>query len=124
MFKKTGLIAIMLVSLVPMVFAQAPWDFLRPFTSMATQFDFLIKIIVFLAALVIYGISLLAYLKNKSTRLLLLTLAFFLFAVKWLFKIVDLFFSPGWFISDSSENVFELVSLILLCLAIFKRKVE
>ena len=34
--------------------------------------------------------------------------AFFLFAVKWLLKVLDLFLSPGTFLPDASENIFEL----------------
>jgi hypothetical protein len=71
--------------------------------------------------LVLCFIAVKAYFKNKSRRLLLIGGAFFLFAVKWFLKILDLFVSPGWFLPDASENVFELLILALLFVALFFR---
>lgn len=107
------------VALIPLAFASGPWDFLRPVTEMAYTFDSITRFLVFLFALVLCFISVKAYFKNKSRRLLLISAAFFLFGVKWLLKILDLFVSPGWFLPDASENVFELLILALLFVALF-----
>jgi len=77
---------------------------------------------VFFLALAIFIISLFAYSKSKSRRILLVSLAFFLFTVKWLVKILDIFYSPGRFLSDSSENLFELGIMVSLLVALFYRK--
>ena len=96
------------------------WDFLRPLTEAASQFDPYIKILVFLLALGLFTISYLAYGKNKSKRLLFVSIAFALFAIKWFIKLVDIFISPGSFLADSSENVFELLILASLFIALFR----
>ena len=68
----------------------------------------------------LFAISYLAYRKNKSKRLLFVSIAFALFAVKWFIKLVDIFISPGSFLADSSENVFELLILASLFIALFR----
>ena len=98
------------------------WDVLRPLSNVAVQIDFPIKILVFLLASAVFIISLLAYKKSKSKRLLLVSIAFFLFSLKWLIKIVDLIYSPGYFLSDASENIFELGILLSLLVALFYNK--
>jgi len=118
LIKKTFLLSV-LFSLVPFVSAAQAWDFLRPVSSMAYSFDSITRILVFVFALALCFIALKAYLKNKSRRLLLIGGAFFLFAVKWFLKLIDLFVSPGWFLADASENVFELFILLFLFIALF-----
>lgn len=97
------------------------WDFLRPLTDFAGVFDPYIKIIVLLFAFAIFVVSLFAYRKSKSKKLLLVTIAFFLFALKWLTKVFDIFVSPGNFLSDASENVFEFLILLSLFSALFRK---
>lgn len=109
-----------LIALIPLVFAESrPWDFLRPLTEMAYSFDSITRFLVLIFALVLCFIALKAYFKNKSRRLLLIGGAFFLFAVKWFLKVLDLFLSPGTFLPDASENVFELFILGFLFVALF-----
>ncbi len=98
------------------------WEPLRPATQLAQEMDFPVKVIVFLLALCIFGVSLLAFSKSKSKRILLVSFAFLLFALKWLVKIIDLVYSPGSFLSDASENIFELGILLSLLVALFYRK--
>ena len=119
------LLAVLLIALLFSVSAFAaqamPWDPLRPLSNAAAQFDFVTKYLVFFLSLGLFGISVLAFNKIKKHRFLLIALAFFFFAAKWFLKILDIYFSPGAFLPDSSENVFELLILALLFLAIFKK---
>ncbi|PIN98985.1 MAG: hypothetical protein COT90_01825 [Candidatus Diapherotrites archaeon CG10_big_fil_rev_8_21_14_0_10_31_34] len=105
--------------LIPLAFASGPWDFLRPLTEMAYSFDSITKFLVFVVSLVLCFIAVKAYFKSKSKRFLLIGTAFFLFAIKGFLKILDLFVSPGWFLGDASENVFELIILALFFVALF-----
>ena len=104
-----------------MVFFLALWDFLRPLSDIAVQMDPIVKILVFLLSASFFAVAFMAYRKNPSQKLLFVSLAFLFFALKWLVKLIDLFFSPGTFLGDSSENIFELVILGLLFFAILKQ---
>lgn len=97
------------------------WDFLRPLSGLALQFDPFIKGIVAVFALAMFLVAFFAYRKNPSKRLLFVALAFLFFFLKWLVKLLDLFFSPGTFLADSSENVFELIILAFLFFAVLKK---
>jgi len=114
-------IFLVLVS-IPVMAQDNVWDALRPMTGFASEIDLPVKIVVFLLSLSIFIISLLAYNKSKSKRILLVSLAFALFALKWLVKILDIVYSPGEFLSDSSENIFELGILLSLLVALFYKK--
>ncbi len=117
------LLAVAFTVLISSVVSAAyAWDSLRPLTDFAKGIDLPLKIIVFLLAAAIFGVSILAYKKSGSKRILLVSIAFFLFALKWLVKIIDIVFSPGSFLSDSSENIFELLILGSLLVALFYRK--
>jgi hypothetical protein len=95
---------------------------LRLASSLAANLDIVTRFIVLVFSLAILVIAALAYKKTKSTKLLFVGLAFLLFAVKWLLKVVDLYLSPGTFFPDASENVFELFILVSLFIAIFRKK--
>ncbi len=97
------------------------WDFLKPITEFAVKVDPVVKIIVFLCALAMFFLSAMAYNRKKTKNLLFISLAFFLFALKWGLKLLDIFVSPGLFFSDSSENVFELLIFASLFLALFRK---
>jgi len=97
------------------------WDFLRPVSDFAVRADPVVKLIVFLCALAMFFLSALAYNRKKTKNLLFISLAFLFFALKWGFKILDIFFSPGVFFADSSENVFELLIFASLFLALFRK---
>ncbi|MCR4369106.1 MAG: hypothetical protein NUV67_04335 [archaeon] len=117
---KNAIIGLALVANASIVFAQDyAWDVLRPFSEFAAAIDMPVKFIVLLLALSIFVISLLAYNKTRSKRLLLVSIAFFLFSTKWIVKILDLYVSPGAFLSDSSENIFELGIMFSLLIALF-----
>ncbi len=114
---------ISLVFFIPSVFAEGHlWDFLRPAAEMAGSYDFFTRVIVLVLTLGLAGVSFLAYNKAKSQKLLFVLIAFGLFALKWLLKVLDLFISTGAFFSDASENVFELLILASLFYALFVKK--
>ncbi|MCR4335494.1 MAG: hypothetical protein NUV57_03075 [archaeon] len=120
---KKILVSIFVVLFSLSVFAQDYlWDSLRPAADFAVGFDAPVKIIVFLLSIAIFFISALAYEKSKSKRILLVAIAFLFFTLKWLVKLLDLFYSPGYFLSDSSENIFELIILVSLLIALFYKK--
>ncbi|MBI4044655.1 MAG: hypothetical protein HY392_03020 [Candidatus Diapherotrites archaeon] len=81
----------------------------------------MVKILVFLLSAAFFAVAFMAYRKNPSQKLIFVSLAFLFFAPKWLVKLIDLFFSPGTFLADSSENVFELIILGFLFFAILKK---
>ncbi|MEM4261709.1 MAG: hypothetical protein QXI10_01990 [Candidatus Diapherotrites archaeon] len=95
------------------------WDFLRPITEFAKQIDLPVKVIIFILAIFIFFISVMSYRRSGSRRILLISFAFFLFSLKLLIKLIDYFYSPGTFLSDSSENIFELGILLFLFVALF-----
>lgn len=97
------------------------WDFLRPLTQIAWTFDLFTEMLAMILSILVLTIAALAYKRKKSTRLLLVALAFLLFALKWILKVADQFISPGFFFSRASEAVMELVILALLFFAIFKK---
>lgn len=105
------------------ILMQYPWEFLRPLAESAAGLGFYINILVFLLAAAMFIIAVLALRKTGSSRLKFVALAFFFFALKWGIKILDRNFgmSPGDFLSDASENVFELTILALLFFAIFRK---
>lgn len=94
---------------------------LRAISALAANLDFVTRFVVFIIALALMIIALLAYKKKKSQRLMFIALAFLLFAVKWLLKVLDLYLSPGTFFTDPAENVFELLILTSLFIALFKK---
>jgi len=119
----TGLIFFVL--LAASAFALAGTQFnaiesLRDVRTLVFQFDFFTEIIVFLLVLGIAVISLNAFRKKKSMKLLFVSLAFWLFSVKWALKVLDLDISTGYF-TDPIENVIELGIIALLYVAFFKK---
>ena len=95
---------------------------LRVVSELAANMDIITRFIVLVFSLAILVIAGLAYKKTESRRLLFVAVAFLLFAVKWLLKVVDLYLSPGTFFPDTSENVFELFILLSLFLALFRKQ--
>lgn len=122
---KNTLVAFFLLVICGFVFAESgyssPFQPLKDLSNWAAQFDFYTKYLVFFFALGIFAIAIMAYLRAKSRKMLLVAGAFFLFTAKWGLKVMDMYFSPGTFLPDSSENVFELGIFILLLIALFKK---
>ncbi len=97
------------------------WDFLRPITQYFSDIDFVTRAIVLALSAALFVIAALAYRKSKSNKMMFVSIAFFLFALKWALKVADLVISPGEFFNRAAENVFELFILASLFIAIFKR---
>jgi len=97
------------------------WDFLRPLTDQAISLDMATRLIVFALSLALFAVAILAFRRSRSNKLMFVSVAFLLFAVKWALKVVDLFISPGEFFHRAAENVFELAILASLFMAIFKK---
>jgi len=94
---------------------------LRTLSDAAASMDFLTSAVVCIFALVLAVIGCMAYHRTKSRRLLLVNLAFFLFFIKYLIQILDMFLSPGFFFPDASQGVIELVAMLLIFVAIFRK---
>lgn len=94
---------------------------LRNLSDFAESLDAVTRMLVLALSIGIFVISLKAYTKTKSQRFIFICLAFALFAVKWGLKVLDLFVSQGVFLPDTSENVFELLILASLFIALFKK---
>ena len=99
-----------------------PWDFLNPISDAAAGMDSITKYIVFLLAAAFCLVAFLGWHRTRTQRLLFVWIAFALFAAEWALKILDMHVSQGVFLPDSSENVFELLILASLFLAIFKKE--
>jgi len=97
------------------------WDFLRPITQEAVYLDSATRILVFALAAFLFAVSILAYRRNKGTRLLFVTIAFFFIAAEWVLNVLDLYLSPGDFFNRAAGNIFELIALLSLFMAIFKK---
>jgi hypothetical protein len=107
--------------LVPMLFVfAAPWDFLRPVYEFAAVFTFLFVWLLAIVSIVLLLISIKALRKKHSRRLLLVSGAFGLFALKSVLNLVDFYFSPGFFMNFSVQGLFDLLIILALFIALFK----
>lgn len=97
------------------------WDFLRPITQEAVYLDSFTRAVVFGLAVFLFVVAILAYNRTKSNRMLFVTIAFFFIAAEWTLNVLDLFLSPGEFFHRAAANIFELVALLSLFMAIFKK---
>ncbi|MBN1941634.1 MAG: hypothetical protein JW772_05665 [Candidatus Diapherotrites archaeon] len=97
------------------------WDFLRPLDQIAVSMAMPVSVIVLIISIAIFAVSIMAYLKVKSRRMLFVSAAFFFFMLNWLLKTIDQFISPGMFFSVAAQGIVELIILGLLFLAILKK---
>ncbi|MFH0954702.1 MAG: hypothetical protein V1777_01205 [Candidatus Micrarchaeota archaeon] len=99
-----------------------PWNVFRPVENFSVSLAMITTILVLVLSAGMFVVSLKAYAKNNTSRFLLLTLAFGLFAAKFLIKLIDFFYSPGNFFSQASENVFDLFVLVALFASLLKKE--
>ncbi len=97
------------------------WDPLRPLEQASESLNIVSTVIVLLLSLGLFAISLKAYGKNNSNRFLLLSLAFGIMFAKFLIKLLDFFYSPGYFFSQAAQNVFDFFVLIALFASLIKK---
>lgn len=98
------------------------WDALRPVSDVAVQLDAPIKWFVLLLSAALFVISLLAYAKSKSKRILIVSFAFLLFLVKAVIKVADIYFSPGAFFSYAADDAADFLIMLSIFMAIFYRR--
>lgn len=94
----------------------------RVLSDIVIPFDGLTRVIVLVITFALLVVAFKAFKRNPTPRLKWVGIAFFLFAVKWVLKVLDLFVSPGAFFAATSENVFELFILGSLFIALFSKK--
>ena len=98
------------------------WDYLRPLTQFAVEIDLFTRGVVLLLAIGLFLISYLAFKRTNSGKFLFVAVAFFFFAAKWAIKVMDFFYSPGDFFNRAAEDIFELIILSSLFIALFKKE--
>jgi len=118
--KKFLLIPITLVLFLSSVFA-APWDFLRIPTEIANTINPVVVWLATIISLIVVVVSLLALKKKKSQRLWFVSGAFGLFFIKSVLGLVDLYISPGIFMNFAVQGVFDLLIIVALFLALFRK---
>ncbi len=109
-----------LLFLLQGVFA-APWDFLRIPTEMATTLNPIVMWLVFIVALVVMIISLLALKRKNTQKLLFVSVAFSLFFLNSALSLLDLYASPGIFMNFAVQGVFDLLIIGALFIALFRK---
>jgi len=114
-----GLVGLFLLIQTIFVFA-APWDFLRPATEVANIINPIIVWGLGVISIVLLLISIKALRKKSSKRLMLVTFAFGLFALKSVLNLIDLYLSPGVFMNFSIQGFFDFFILVSLFVALFK----
>lgn len=97
------------------------WDILRPLDKLAVTFDIYLTPVILVVSLALFVIAASAYRKNPSRRFLLIATAFLFFAAQWVLRTIDLFVSPGIFFSIAAQDMFELIVLASLFLALFTK---
>jgi hypothetical protein len=97
------------------------WSGVMPFFELVANFNELISWIALILSVIVLIISFLAYLKSKSKRLLLVFLAFSLFFIKSLLTVIDIYYSPGYFMNFAVQGFFDMLVITFLCIALFKK---
>ncbi len=115
------LIALGGISVLPSIALAAPWDFLKGASDIANIVNPVVAWVVLFIALGVALVSILAFRKKKSKRLLLVSAAFGLFFIKTVLNLADLYLSPGTFMNLGVQSIFDLVIIGALFVALFKK---
>jgi hypothetical protein len=102
------------------MFLVAPWDFLREPVNIIAGVAMPVNFLFFVVALILFGISFLAWRKKGSRKLLLVSASFGLFLAKSILMLLDYFVSPGVFMNYAIQGFFDLLILLALFLALFR----
>lgn len=120
-----GFIAGILVLLLLIVWSQGTqiylWNSLRPFENISESLNTITTIVLLLLSLGLFYIALRAYNKKQTPQFLLLSVAFGIFALKFLVQTIDIFYSPGYFFSPAAKNVFDFFVLVALFASLVKK---
>ncbi|MEK6959036.1 MAG: hypothetical protein AABW59_03260 [archaeon] len=119
--KRFGTVMLALIALIGVVFAEAPWDFLRPAATAAADIGWVVAWIVMFVSAVMAYVAFAAYLKHKMPKLLWVMVAFGLFFVKSALHLADLYISPGTFMNVYIQSVFDLAIMSSLFVSLFKK---
>ena len=74
-----------------------------------------------LLGLVVLAIAVKAFQKTKSSKFLLIMLAFGLFALEWILKLIDRYYIPGQLLYGPIENLLEMGIIVFLALGFFRK---
>lgn len=89
---------------------------------MEFDLDEIVRILSSSLALFIFAISVIAYFRERRRKLLLVSIAFFFYALKGFLKVSDIFFPEKGDIIDVTANLLDFVILLLFFLAIVVRE--
>lgn len=102
------------------VFA-VPWDFLRGPVELIGSFSLILAWLLFFVSIALASISVLAYKKKKSHITFFVGIAFGLFFAKSFLIVMDFYVSSGNFFNYAIQSFFDLIIIVSLFVAIFKK---
>lgn len=97
-----------------------PWEFLKEPIYALGEFSIYFASLFLIVAFILFIISVLAFRKKSSKKLLIVSTAFGLFFFKSILVFLDYFFSPGVFMNYTIQSLFDLIILILLFISLIK----
>lgn len=117
--KKISILILMILTLGT-VFA-APWDSLKIIPDIAVQLNLVVEWLLVIVSLLVLSISAIALKKTKSQKLAFVTIAFGLFFLKSVLNLIDIYFSPGFFMNFAVQGLFDLLIIASLFIALFRK---
>ena len=120
MFNKLSLVVLSVLLLSASVFA-APWDIFREPVQVVGNADTIISWVLLIVAFALVCIASLALRKKPSSRLKWVTVAFGVFFIKALLIVIDVYFSPGYFMNFAVQGLFDVVILGILFVGLFRK---
>ncbi len=119
---KYGLLLVLfsIIAFCSTVFA-APWDFLRAPAGAFWYVEPIVLWVLFFAALIVFVIAIKAVSKKHSNKLKLVAAAFGLLLLKAILLLLDMYVSPGNFFNYSIQSFFDLLIILCLFAALFRK---
>ncbi len=121
-----GFVALIVILLLLVIWGEGSqlyvWNSLRPFENASESINTITTIAVLVLSLGLFYIALRAYDKKPINQFLLLSIAFGVFALKFLVQSIDIFYSPGNFFSPAAKNVFDFFVLAALFASLIKKR--
>ena len=120
-----GFVALIIILLLLVILGEGSqlyvWNSLRPFENASESLNTFTTLVVLVLSLGLFYISLRAHDKKPTSQFLLLSIAFGIFALKFLIQSIDIFYSPGYFFSPAAKNVFDFFVLAALFASLIKK---